>query len=122
MGAASSQGRPASLPPTSRSGPRARLWTITTFAYSCPRDGVPGGVGHQAPDRQGPGLTSPRPGPPETRRVGTFPNTKPKSLRICSGSNRPAVAGDVMHTRLLIPVFVGSVLSLAAYVWAGSPT
>ncbi len=27
-----------------------------------------------------------------------------------------------MHTRLLIPVFVGSVLSLAAYAWAGSPT
>ena len=27
-----------------------------------------------------------------------------------------------MHTRLLIPVFVGSVLSLAAYAWAASPT
>lgn len=27
-----------------------------------------------------------------------------------------------MHTRLLIPVLVGSVLSFAAYAWAGSPT
>ena len=64
------------------------------------------------------GLTISSPVPPETRRVGTFPNTEPKSLRICSASNQP----DVMQTRLLIPVLVGSVLSFAAYAWAGSPT
>ncbi len=35
-----------SLPPTSRSGRRAKSWTITTFAYSCPRDGPLGKPSH----------------------------------------------------------------------------
>src|SRR6266481_1365419 len=48
------RGRLASLPLTSPSGRRARSWTVTTFAYSCPREGLPDGVGSQPQDCQGP--------------------------------------------------------------------
>ena len=70
----SSQGPRGSLPPTSRSGPRARSWTITTFAYSCPREGSLDGVGSQPRDRQGtrpddPAI-APAPGGPGDRVEG----------------------------------------------------